>query len=121
MFKQDSKYVEHFYSQLQPGKHYIPFRADLSDLLDKIRWAQENDEEARQIAENARSFSEENLMPREILCYHALLFREWNKRLKVRPFLITKEMTEVKQEWKMHKQHNCHCKKSKENQKREEL
>ncbi|KAG9328553.1 hypothetical protein JZ751_013009, partial [Albula glossodonta] len=45
VLKQDSPYYEHFYSNLQPWQHYIPFRSDLSDLLDKIRWAREHDQE----------------------------------------------------------------------------
>ncbi len=45
VFKHDSIYYEHFYKQLQPWVHYIPFKADLSDLLEKIQWARDHDEE----------------------------------------------------------------------------
>lgn len=45
VLKQDSIYYEHFYKQLQPWVHYIPFKADLSDLLEKIQWAKDHDEE----------------------------------------------------------------------------
>lgn len=45
MLKHDSIYYEHFYKQLQPWVHYIPFKADLSDLLEKIQWARDHDEE----------------------------------------------------------------------------
>lgn len=45
VFKHDSIYYEHFYKQLQPWVHYIPFEADLSDLLEKIQWARDHDEE----------------------------------------------------------------------------
>lgn len=45
VLKQDSIYYEHFYSQLRPWQHYIPIKADLSDLLDKIRWARNHDDE----------------------------------------------------------------------------
>lgn len=45
VLKQDSPYYEHFYDKLRPWEHYIPIRADLGDLLEKIRWAQEHDEE----------------------------------------------------------------------------
>ena len=30
-------------------------------------------------------FAIKNLMPREIVCYHALLLREWTKRLQKSP------------------------------------
>jgi hypothetical protein len=45
VFKQDSIYYEHFYKDLKPFVHYIPCKKDLSDLLDKLQWAKENDEE----------------------------------------------------------------------------
>lgn len=44
VFKQDSTYYEHFYSELKPFVHYIPIKRDLSDLVDKIKWAINNDE-----------------------------------------------------------------------------
>ncbi len=40
VFKQDSPYYEHFYTHLEADVHYIPVKRDLSDLLQKIRWAQ---------------------------------------------------------------------------------
>lgn len=45
VLKQDSGYYEHFYNELRPWEHYIPIRADLGDLLEKIQWAREHDEE----------------------------------------------------------------------------
>lgn len=47
VLKQDSIYYEHFYNELQPWKHYIPFKSDLSDLLEKLQWAKEHDEEVK--------------------------------------------------------------------------
>ena len=43
VFKQESIYYEHFYSQLVPYQHYIPIEHDLSDLVKKLRWAKKND------------------------------------------------------------------------------
>ena len=45
VLKQESSYYEHFYNELRPWEHYIPIRADLGDLLEKIQWAREHDEE----------------------------------------------------------------------------
>lgn len=39
VLKQDSPYYEHFYTHLKPGVHYIPVKRDLSDLIEKIKWA----------------------------------------------------------------------------------
>ncbi|XP_069698369.1 protein O-glucosyltransferase 2-like isoform X2 [Periplaneta americana] len=81
VFKQDSKYYEFFYKELQPWKHYVPFKSDLSDLVERIQWAKNNDAEAQTISKNGQKFAQENLMPQDIFCYHAVLFKEWSERL----------------------------------------
>lgn len=43
VFKQNSNYYEHFYADLKPFVHYVPFKKDLSDLVEKINWAIGND------------------------------------------------------------------------------
>ena len=43
VLKQHSEYYEHFYKRLLPWKHYIPINRDLSNLLDQIQWARDND------------------------------------------------------------------------------
>lgn len=82
VFKQESDYYEHFYKLLTPMVHYIPFKKDLSDLIEKLNWAKQHDEEARNIAKNARSFTKENLLPHNIFCYYAVLLNEYSKLLK---------------------------------------
>ncbi|XP_064103560.1 protein O-glucosyltransferase 2-like isoform X2 [Macrobrachium nipponense] len=81
VLKQESPYYEFFYHDLEPYVHYIPFKRDLSDLVDKIKWAIENDDKAQEIGRNGRKYMQENLMPKDIYCYHAALFEEWSKRL----------------------------------------
>ena len=44
VFKADSSYYEHFYRSLTPWKHFVPVKADLSDLLEKIQWAKDHDQ-----------------------------------------------------------------------------
>lgn len=80
VLKHESNYYEHFYRDLEPWKHYVPFKLDLSDLEQRIKWAKKNDEEAKKISINARQFVRENIMPRDIFCYHVQVFREYAKR-----------------------------------------
>lgn len=47
ILKQESNYYEHFYNQLKPYEHFIPLKPDLSDVVEKIRWAKDHDEEVR--------------------------------------------------------------------------
>ncbi len=42
-----------FQHMMKPGVHYIPIKEDLSDLIEKIEWCRQHDEECRQIAEAA--------------------------------------------------------------------
>ncbi len=69
LMKQESHNIQWYYHALKPGKHYLPVKADLSDLPEKIAWAQEHDAEARAMAENGAQFAKENLSPEDILLY----------------------------------------------------
>lgn len=70
IFKPHSKYFEHFYNDLEPYVHYIPVKSDLSDLVEKIMWAEQNPDKAKAIAHNGQQFANENLLPQHIFCYH---------------------------------------------------
>ncbi|KAI5736789.1 hypothetical protein M8J76_007072 [Diaphorina citri] len=82
VFKQASKYYEHFYTQLRRFNEYIPVKEDLSDLVERVRWAQDNEDLVVVMVRNAQILAREKLMPQDILCYHAVLFNEWSKRIK---------------------------------------
>ena len=38
-----------------PWVHYVPVQTDLSDLVEKIQWLKDNDDQAKQIALNGKS------------------------------------------------------------------
>ena len=46
-----------FKKYLKPGFHYMPIKYDLSDLKETIEWLVNNDDKAKQIAENAMEFA----------------------------------------------------------------
>lgn len=50
-------YQQWYYHQLEPWKHYVPAKADLSDLKEKIEWCQANLDECEQIATNAQKIA----------------------------------------------------------------
>jgi len=54
-------FVEHWFYELVPWKHYIPIKSDLSDLLIVVKWCFENEERANKIAANALYFAKNNL------------------------------------------------------------
>jgi len=57
MLRQESPQHQWFYSELKPWKHYVPIAHDLSDLLEKIKWLREHDDEAHKIAQNGQDFA----------------------------------------------------------------
>lgn len=59
LIKQDSKYYEWYQNGLKPFEHFLPYDGSGTDLIKKIRWAIENDQEAKNIAQNGIS----NLLP----------------------------------------------------------
>ncbi|XP_069614059.1 protein O-glucosyltransferase 2 isoform X7 [Ranitomeya imitator] len=79
ILKQDSIFYEHFYNELQPWKHYVPFKKDLSDLLEKIKWVKDHDVEAKKIAETSQEFARNNLMGDHVFCYYFKLFQAYAK------------------------------------------
>ena len=66
-----------FSRHLKPFVHYVPFKADFSDLTEKLEYAKNHDEEMKKIAENARKFIEEFITPDTVSCYLALLIVEY--------------------------------------------
>nr|XP_006811770.1 PREDICTED: KDEL motif-containing protein 1-like [Saccoglossus kowalevskii] len=85
VFKHESPYYEHYYGDLQPWVHYIPFKLDLSDLVEKLQWAKSHDKEAHKISQNAQQYARENLMSNDLYCYHYKLFKEYAARLNRKP------------------------------------
>lgn len=69
-----------FHDFLKPYVHYVPVKFDLSDLVAKIEWCREHDEECKKIAENALTFSSVFLSKDGVLDYmQALLVKLHNK------------------------------------------
>lgn len=76
VLKQDSPYYEHYYHELRPFEHYVPFHRDPKlDLVEKVIWLKANDQEAQRIMKNARRFVREHLLPANIFCYYLLLLK----------------------------------------------
>nr|XP_039254502.1 protein O-glucosyltransferase 2-like [Styela clava] len=117
VFKQESEYYEHFYKDLKPWVHFVPLKRDLSDVIEKIKWAREHDDEARKIQQAATKLAREILTPDRILCYYVVAFNEYAKR-QTRPVKVLKKMEMVKQP---DKKCSCHRKKAKPKSKKEEL
>uniref|UniRef100_A0A2K6QJ98 Glycosyl transferase CAP10 domain-containing protein n=1 Tax=Rhinopithecus roxellana TaxID=61622 RepID=A0A2K6QJ98_RHIRO len=61
-------------------KHYIPVKSNLSDLLEKLKWAKDDDEKAKKIAKARQEFARNNLMDDNIVYYYFKLFQEYGMK-----------------------------------------
>lgn len=55
------EFVVYFEVDLHPFVHYIPVKPDLSDLVEKFKWAKEHPAKAAKIAQNAFDYAVANL------------------------------------------------------------
>jgi protein glucosyltransferase len=72
-------FIEFYYEGLQPWVHYIPVREDMSDVEELITFARENDDIARQIAQNGADFIRDNLRYDDVKDYWRHLLIEYTK------------------------------------------
>ena len=61
IFQVDRKQKEYWCKDIKPFVHYISVKEDLSDLVEKIDWAEKNNKKANLIAKNAQKFAINNL------------------------------------------------------------
>jgi hypothetical protein len=76
----NSKYRLWFRKMLVPMVHYVPVKADLSDLIEKIKWCKSNDKECEKIAKNAKNFYLKYLQKDGIFDYLQKLLIELKKK-----------------------------------------
>jgi len=69
VLKQSSEQIQWYYSLLKPWIHYIPISSDLADLIEKIKWAQNNDNKVKEIIKNANELARDNLKYIDMLYY----------------------------------------------------
>ncbi len=79
VFKDQTENYQWFYRALKPYEHYIPVKADFSDLPEKVKWAKEHDKEAKKIAKNATRFINQNLKSYHIHSYIGKLLTDYSK------------------------------------------
>eukprot|EP00960_Hanusia_phi_P060214 764437-Hanusia_phi.AAC.4 len=87
VFKQEASLREFWELELEPFVHYIPVSEDLSDLVEMIEWAIENEEEVKRIVDNALEFVRTRLRPKRIICYWANLLDTYGRSMGYTPTL----------------------------------
>jgi hypothetical protein len=77
LFLQERVWREYFYSDITPFVHYIPVKADLSDLIERIQWARANPAEVQAIAKNAQVYATKNLWRSNAVDHLARCLQDW--------------------------------------------
>ncbi|KAJ7113278.1 glycosyl transferase family 90-domain-containing protein [Mycena crocata] len=70
-------FEEYFNGWLRPYEHYIPVLEDLSDLVEKIEWANENPDEARRIQQRGMQVAQNVVTDDQNDCYFFAVLLEW--------------------------------------------
>ena len=79
IFQEMHIFQEFYYEMLTPWVHFIPIKADMSDLCEKVQLAKNNEEKSRVIGENARAFMHDKLNVENINLHCAKLVHRTNE------------------------------------------
>lgn len=73
-------YRQWWYDRLVPWEHFVPVRADMSDLLEKIDWVRTNDAEASAIAARGQALARSMTLESETAHAVRLIEANWQDR-----------------------------------------
>ena len=73
---QETDLQYHFSARLKPWVHYVPLSYTAADIVEKVKWLQEHDDLARQIAKNGWNFGQSYLRLEDYYCYAATALHE---------------------------------------------
>ncbi|KAK0423870.1 hypothetical protein QR680_008379 [Steinernema hermaphroditum] len=108
ILKSHSKYYEHFYADMKPNVHYIPFE-NVQQLEGIIRDLETNPSKAKKIIANSNQFVNDHLQPLNVFCYHAKFLKEYSKKLS-KHFTPVDGMEKVEKfSNRLQKATNCRC------------
>jgi glycosyl transferase family 90 len=79
LLKQTSEWVLWYSKGLIPFKHYIPVTSEASDIFEKIEWAINHDDEAKQISMEATRFARNDLSLESTYMYFYKVLIEYAK------------------------------------------
>ncbi len=79
VLKQSSNNIQWFYPILTEGKDYITIAYDMSDVLDKVKWAHEHDLESIKSAADGSELIKKEITPEHLYLYWDYLLTEYSK------------------------------------------
>ncbi len=85
VFKVETPFYNYYSRFFVPYEHYIPVKYDLSDLAEKVAWANAHVEEAHRIMVQASTRAHELFHPDEVVCYTGLALVAYGRLLGFTP------------------------------------
>jgi len=70
LFHHETSMTDSYFDELKPWVHYVPVNQGLTDLMEKIKWAETHEEEAKKISENASAWVNDFTTRRHNLKHH---------------------------------------------------
>ena len=71
-------YRQWWYDRLRPWEHFIPVRADMADLAEKVDWVRSNDVEAKAIASRGQQLARSMTLASETAIAVQIIEQNWN-------------------------------------------
>lgn len=89
VFHVGNEWQEFFYSSLVPWIHYIPIDSNASkdQIRDILKFVKENDDVAKEIAQNGYNMIWNHLKLSDVTCYWRKLLGKYSALLKFKPVL----------------------------------
>jgi hypothetical protein len=81
IFKVDTPFFNFYSRFFLPYEHYIPVKYDLSDLSEKVAWANEHVEESYRIMTQGARLAHSLFHPDEVFCYTGLALAAFGRLL----------------------------------------
>ena len=97
----ESPWKQWFSDMLVPYQHYVPVNANMDNLIDQIKWCRANDDQCRQIAQNAVEFYNIYLGKKGILDYTQKLFIHLKNEMGTQKYYDSPLRVQVKREARM--------------------
>jgi hypothetical protein len=81
----ESNHTPLYFDAWVPWTHYIPVRADLSDLVENVMWLHNHDKKAAQIAKNGSALYDALYTPANMLADAGSVFVKYKELMKYEP------------------------------------
>lgn len=93
---QETPWFEGYYRGLRPYVHYVPVSASFLDLVDRVIWAREHEQQVKQIVSMAQKFARDFLVYSKVLREFSRLLMQYSKLVDRPRMEINRQFLEVK-------------------------